>query len=89
MQDEIIQTANTPVGVQKRRGRPSFRPSADHRRTVAIMASNGVSQVGIARHFRLSVPTLCKYFRFELSPPATPAPSEPKGKVSLKKRMRR
>jgi hypothetical protein len=32
------------------------------------MASGGLSQEQIARHFGISVPTLCKYFREELIP---------------------
>lgn len=89
MQDEMVQNTNAPVAVQKRRGRPCFAPSDEQRRAVTILASEGCSQVEIARRFRLSVPTLCKYFRFELVPPATPAPKDVKAKLLFPKKVRR
>ncbi len=60
------------VSEKTRRGRPCFKPDDEKRRIVATMAGNGLSQERIARHFHISVPTLCKYFRTEMRRPARP-----------------
>lgn len=47
--------------------RPSYKPTADQRRTVAIAAAAGMSHAEIAAGLEISRPTLYKHFELELS----------------------
>ena len=48
-------------------GRPPFKPTAAHRRTVSIAAGAGMTHEEIAIGLGISTPTLRKYFEVELS----------------------
>lgn len=49
-----------------KRGRPAFKPSAAHRRTVEEMKSCGESENVIARSLKIDADTLRKHFSVEL-----------------------
>jgi hypothetical protein len=52
---------------QKPNGRPAFQPTDEQRKLVQILAAYGVPQPEIARNLHITKPTLCKYFRPELT----------------------
>jgi hypothetical protein len=87
-EDTINQiTPTTPAAVSgNRRGRPKFKPNAEQRRVVAIMASGGLPQKEIASHFRISLPTLCRYFREELHAAADTDVVDDKAPLPVKRR---
>jgi hypothetical protein len=47
--------------------RPEFEPTAEHRRTVALMAAGGMTREKMAAVVGISVPTLDKYFELEMT----------------------
>lgn len=52
---------------KRARGRPSFKPTAAQRSTVAIAAGGGMTHFEIAMGLGISQPTLLKHFERELS----------------------
>ncbi len=55
------------MSIKKGRGRPPFEPTDKDRRLIKEMASCGTPQAGIARTIGITVNTLRKHFKDELS----------------------
>lgn len=55
------------------RGRPAFKPTDDHRRTIKAMAGYGILHTEIATVIGIDEKTLRKYFRTELDTGSTVA----------------
>lgn len=57
----------TDEPVKQGPGRPAYEPKKADREKVAILASGGMTQTEIAAALKISAPTLCKHFAWELT----------------------
>jgi hypothetical protein len=63
------------------KGHKKFKPTDETRQTVKTMAAIGIPEERIARCLNCSLPTLLKYFRFELDTASDLATTEIGGKL--------